>query len=417
MPISIPYATVSSEGEMREKVLDSLDHAIFKLEALGKIGTSNTSLLNERGTTGSPSRAFKYSSMLISLLGWRAVRLFLDSCKRYLTKVNHRQLMKAYTARLIEQMYHGQMRSGKSADEFRQSFLDFAKTLSSNQRRFLTDDEDLIQLPYKRQPSLVESFDATLTRFEFMKNFPHIRGVSQIFVGGSMAYGSFLNVRKGMASSDIDIVAVVNDEFFIELDSQIRTETSPFAQHQWDSFYQRKAVFARLSAEHRADVFSHRFDVETEGFKVSMHFFPLGIFDQVFGGGLEHRLSDNKAIIKTVKDFKAQPYDFDSCDRWNFSGEKYAYTLPAQQEVDKGYVADMPAYMIEAGRFYPGFYHHIVMPSHIILNTKSDVALDDFAKLMFRRARHERRIWSEASLLKSHPRRSIIAPGKFSKYE
>ena len=70
---------------------------------------------------------------------------------------------------------------------------------------------ELINLPGKRQPSLMESLEATPQRYELLNQIRANLGMTA-FYGGSMAYGPFYNVRGGADASDLDVVVVFDEE-------------------------------------------------------------------------------------------------------------------------------------------------------------------------------------------------------------
>ncbi|MDD3002577.1 MAG: hypothetical protein PHD49_02875 [Candidatus Shapirobacteria bacterium] len=69
---------------------------------------------------------------------------------------------------------------------------------------------------YKRQPTLVETIEGTLIRFDKLEKIKSVfkNNVRSIIGGGSMSYGPFYNIRENLdstGSSDIDLIFIVDE--------------------------------------------------------------------------------------------------------------------------------------------------------------------------------------------------------------
>lgn len=97
-------------------------------------------------------------------------------------------------------------------------------------------------------------------------------------------------------------------------------------------------------------------------------------------------------------------------------GEKYEYNVPPQRQVDGGVITELPAYIIQKQRFYPGIYQNLISPCFSVSydrtgNTTKRVT--KFMDTMEKRLQEELGGQPKAKLLKSHIRHKIFSPELF----
>lgn len=87
-----------------------------------------------------------------------------------------------------------------------------------------------------------------------------------------------------------------------------------------------------------------------------------------------------------------------------------------QKEVQDGFVAELPAYIIQEGEYYPGLYQCLLLPTALTAYDSegftSKVAAD-FSNIVAGRVKQEKEINPDSNLLNAYPRKAILAPGRY----
>lgn len=266
-------------------------------------------------------------------------------------------------------------------------------------------------LPGKRQPSLRESFDATLDRYSSIDRLQDVFGgaAGALVYGGSMKYGPFMNVRGGGDASDIDAIIVTDRTMLDELDWRGVMETTLFEERDKLAFFARHGLQRALVEQGLIDITSQRFTIANAGYTMSAHLvssdFVAHAYPQAMGDIVE---CDHH---KYVRDYKERPFERTHVSNFGMSGD--AHDIPVYNAaVAGGFIAANPAYSVVGGRYVPGMYQNLVLPKPCYAfgeNSSTVLPIRAFVETMRQREALERRHDRSASINNTEPRKPIIA--------
>jgi hypothetical protein len=149
---------------------------------------------------------------------------------------------------------------------------------------------------------------------------------------------------------------------------------------------------------------------------MSAHFFPRAVFDLAFGKGLQEALEENADQVMTIRDYKTSPFERKSCEFYGFGGDMFGLPVERQDDFGEGSLAEIPAYIIQDGRYYPGLYQCLLLPTPLLVQGDSGKQANiarQFAKTIEARVLHERSFNQYADLANANPRRMILPPGRY----
>lgn len=268
-------------------------------------------------------------------------------------------------------------------------------------------------LPGKRQPSLRESFDATLDRYKVIDGFTDAfsTAADAMVYGGSMKYGPFLNVRSGSNASDIDAVIFTKGEALEDLDWRGIMETDLFDEKDKLTFFARMSLQSNLVEDNLIDITSQRFTVAGEGYTISTHLMPTSYVEQAYPQTSD-ALPTTGTRHKYIRDYKERTFERTHVSNFDMSGNIYeipVYNTPTQG----GFIANNPAYSTVNGRYIPGMYQNLTLPqAHHVFGSEgmTAVRLNRFSKAVSdQEAAEKESIDPHASILNTEPRKPIIS--------
>ena len=321
-------------------------------------------------------------------------------------------------AHLLEKSYYLAFTSGTTTADFMKE-LQLGMASTHNVPGYLREGHER---ELKRQPSFFESIEGTLERFTYIEKLPEIfrKKVEGIIVGGSMSYGPFFNIRQNLdstGSSDIDAIFVVKGDFFNNDEWELFDQSDLFVESDKAMFHERRKKFSEFYLSDQVDVFSQRFDVPNHDFNMSTHFFTYDRFQNMCGGDFIDDLNATGNKVKTLRDYKAKRFEHATCNQLNFFGEVFPYTVPDQVQVSKGFVAEIPSYVIQDGKLYPGLYQNLISPEFLVFydNTGAiNEMVEIFRDSIGDRITRESHMHSQkGSLKRSHFRNQFFAPGRY----
>lgn len=324
--------------------------------------------------------------------------------------------VKAVLAGLLEDAYYQHRTEGGGAFTLGmevQELLKESSILPSIDRA-----DTSIQLPGKRQPPLGESIMATLERYDFMEGLENTFGrkIGGVIVGGSMSYGPFLNVRSGEDSSDVDAIMVMSEDFNNSEGWESLANSDIISDRDMASFLSRKDIFLEEQAKGNVDILSQRFTAKSGSFNMSAHIMSKSILESICSSGLAQDLEHNSDTSVALRDYKSNRFERSKCDLLSFSGKSLDFQIPQQQEIQGGYVAEIPAYVIQEGEYYPGLYQCLLLPSSLTAYDSegftSKIAAD-FSDIVAARLEEERKTNPDSALLNAYPRKAILSPGRY----
>lgn len=370
-----------------------------------------------------PADAFEYAEKiaaapnLVDNENWQDVLARCINLTERFNPEGQERKLKASFAKVLEHTYHLYRQNDRGA-------VDFAQDLNSLLRdnplpEFLTEPESGNLLPGKRQPSLQESIEATLDRYHFIEQLPAAFGekADGIIIGGSMSYGPFFNVRSGEDSSDIDAIVVMDESFLESDDWQGFNDAAILTEEEKQLFLERKEIFKAMHEKGEADILSQRFTARDGDFNMSTHFFPLSTFEAVHASGLARDLRANRDTVAELRDYKPALFERDKADHQGFDGSSVDYILPPQEEVENGFIATIPAYVVNNEQFYPGLYQCLSLPESLVAYDRSGETsriTNEFDELVANRLEEEKILNPASILLNAYPRRIILAPGRYN---
>jgi hypothetical protein len=281
----------------------------------------------------------------------------------------------------------------------------------------------------KKQPSLLESIDATIRRIDFLcryvrkLDYPYLSVIS----GGSMSYGRFYNVRDGEDPSDLDLIIVYDQDETDALDAkQIMPCEVGFSLEDIKLLQERIGVFLEMHKNGHVDVLSQKADIEKEGFSVSIHLMSAATLENMLVVAPHIDLRNGKDTVKQVRDYKPAPFKHQDVLLHNFLGEPNMFNVN-EQKVRNGVLLDevvtqIPSHAIVDGLFIPGLYHNLISPRYEMMEAFSArecvAAATLFWNLMRRLEKVYRRTYGEkASALRSHIRYEIFNPELIKEHE
>lgn len=265
-------------------------------------------------------------------------------------------------------------------------------------------------LPGKRQPSLRESFDATVDRYAVIDDLSEVfaGSAAAMIYGGSMKYGPFLNVRSGGDASDVDAIIFVERGSFDEIDWRGIMDTDLFEEQDKLAFFARLGLQSALSASNQIDIMSQRFTFADEGYTISTHIMPTDFVEHAYPAA--DSTEKDKTHHKYVRDYKERP--FERTHVGNYDMSRVLHDIPVYNTPTKGgFIAANPAYSVINGRYVPGMYQNLILPNaEFIIGHDSEVAdrLRAFSTFVARREEDEKGIDPSSSVLNTEPRKPIL---------
>lgn len=351
---------------------------------------------------------------------WQDTLLNILSLVEAHTSEGRERHLKAVLARALEDAYHHDYRENDM--EACDMANDLKRLLAEHSIRSSIIDaaDSAYAIPGKRQPGIEESIVATLERFQFIEQLESTFGekIDGIVVGGSMSYGPFFNVRGGEDGSDIDAIFVMNESFHHDSEWREFRKSEIIADQDKETFLNRKRIFTKLAQRREADILSQKFVARNGNFNMSAHIMSRKVFDRIFSIQLETDMTTNSNVVSVLRDYTPKQLERALCNRLGFDGGMVDFAAFDQGEVEHGYVTTVPAYLIDNGRYYPGLYQCLLLPSMLVVYDKTGFVGDSskrFLRLMTDRLNQERQVDPEVSILKAHPRRIILAPGRYEK--
>lgn len=318
-------------------------------------------------------------------------------------EVLHR--VRSVFASIIRDEYNRSHHEGEDIEAFRERGRKDIDRLDSP---FFEAEDTSVVLPGKRQPSLSESFDATLDRYVLLDDIHDVFGdsTSALAYGGSMKYGPFLNVRGGGDASYVDLILVGRDHPIDRAPWQLLMETDTVAEADKITFFARLAIHAELVESGEADIMSQRFTVPEGGFTISTHIIPVNY--------LAEMLPQDVASIQEgnffVRDYKERPFERTHCT--NFDMSRNRYEVPVyNRPVSGGFIAGNAAYSSKNSRYVPGMYQNLVLPQAVFAYTYDDRVTEvfsNFSNVVAKVEASERLCHPGASIQNTEPRLPIM---------
>lgn len=316
-------------------------------------------------------------------------------------------LARSCFAALLQNSHIRAQSEGTSHEDFRSNITDAINQLGIPIFSEI-DGRDI--LPGKRQPSLIESFDATLDRYIAIDDLKDVMSdvADSVVYGGSMKYGPFLNVRSGTDASDIDAIALVDEEVLDELDLRGVMETDLFDERDKITFFARLSLQRALIEENLVDITSQRFALTNKGFTLSMHFVPTNFMHEAYP--VSAISSAKNTQHKYVRDYKERPFERTHVSNYDMDGNLHdipVYNTPTSG----GFIASNPAYSIIKGRYVPGMYQNLTLPSPKFLlgqSSRSAEHLRMFSAAIKVQEESENHLYEGSSVLNTEPRKPIL---------
>lgn len=317
-------------------------------------------------------------------------------------------LARSCFASLLQQAHQDALAIGDSHELFRDQAIEAIKDLRIP---VFTDVDPRMHLPGKRQPSLVESLEATVERYKAIDQLSGIfsNSADSMIYGGSMKYGPFLNVRSGADGSDIDAIVFTDEGRLDETDWRGVMETDLFDERDKITFFARTVLQRSLYDDGLIDITSQRFTISNKGYTMSTHFMPVNymkaaypIADPERQGASHHRY---------VRDYKERP--FERTHVTNYSMSRTEHDIPVYSNPTQGgFIASNPAYSVIQSRYIPGMYQNLVLPdAKFVLgsNSKSAEHLRNFSAYITQREIVEKQLDPQSSVRNTEPRLPILA--------
>jgi hypothetical protein len=232
----------------------------------------------------------------------------------------------------------------------------------------------------KKQPSVIESIQETLERFEMMEQLESVfeKPCKGIIVGGSLSYGPFYNVRaekKDSGSSDIDAIFVL-DQNSTDDDWEDFLRCPHFSEVDKQRFISRKNIFFEsLLPNDEATILSQKFRLREKDYDISIHFFTDEALDDMLSNDIAKETDGDDRVV-VLKDYKSKSLPHAVCSQTNFDGTPYDYIVPEQKSIDKGVITEIPAYIISNHKFHPGIYQNLVLPTFSVFHDRDGEITD-----------------------------------------
>lgn len=348
-----------------------------------------------------------------------AITDFVPFIDAYARDDEHEDLARGLLARLFERSYRVNFENNKPIDEFTMGVLQVLSQLrhvpDSLMRPRNSADAS------KRQPSFFESMMATIKRYKFMEELPKsFDGIADgIIVGGSMGYGPFFSVRDGGGQgdpSDVDAIFVLSEDYAKESRWKSLLASEDISKFGAVSLLSRLATFSAMEKAEEVDVISQRFDVIDHNFNMSAHFMLPEVFERMNGDNLRGDIYSGSNILHAVRDYKPKKFEHKVCAQRSFDGAVYEYKVPEQAEVKDGYIAELPGYIVDGGKFYLGLYQNLISPEFEVSHDNNGVTTDvvnNFRQIVLDYIDKERKQGRIANVALSHIRSSLFAPGRY----
>lgn len=312
---------------------------------------------------------------------------------------------------LLEDMTELWLKDGGDINELADEVKIFFETKPNLSKFFTTPRPSALG---KRQPTVIESIEATFDRFKAMGEIEEAleSQCDGIIVGGSLSYGPFYNLRSSKdetGSSDIDAIALLTNNTESNSWDNLK-ECKRMHPEDKSKFVNRFKIFSNsLTKNGTADVFSHKFPVVGTDFDISIHFFTEESFDKILNPDMSQQNH-----ISILKDYKEKKFIHEFCKQRNFEGQEYAYKTPDQTEVEGGVVTQLPAYIMHDGKYYPGIYQNLILPRFFIYYDKNGGVTDKVSGFKNKITTHIKNQYGEDDInrrmLLSHTRNVILPP-------
>lgn len=330
-----------------------------------------------------------------------------EAAHRKLSADTSSHLARSCFANILQSTHQQARSSGVPHEAFRDNIREVID--QSNIPAF-TEVDTQLQLPGKRQPSLSESFDATIDRYIAIDRLKDVfrDSADAMVYGGSMKYGPFLNVRSGADASDIDAIVFTDAKDLGNIDWRRIMETDLFEERDKITFFARLGLQRALSASDLIDITSQRFVIADQDYTISTHFIPTEFMDEAYPTATSD--SSETTYHKYVRDYKERPFERTHVSNHDMSSTLHdvpVYNTPTQG----GFVASNPAYSMVQERYVPGMYQNLVLPdAHFIVgkSSRSSEHLQEFSAFVSRQEEQEKRFDPDASTLNTEPRKPIL---------
>ena len=297
--------------------------------------------------------------------------------------------------------------SEKSHSEFGDEIKEVIETLTIPTFTEIDSESDL---PGKRQPTLLESLDATVERYAAIDRLEGVFSGSAdaMIYGGSMKYGPFLNVRSGTDASDIDAIVFTGKNTLGDIDWRGIMETDLFDETDLITFFARMGLQRNLYENGLIDITSQRFSIAHGGYTMSTHFVPVDFIDEAYPTDTDKPAETT--YHKYIRDYKERAFERTHVTNYGMTRNEHTipvYNTPAQG----GFIASNPAYSIIGSRYVPGMYQNLVLPDAKFIfgsNSKAGEHLAKFASFASEREEEEKLTHPDASIRNTEPRLPIL---------
>lgn len=320
-------------------------------------------------------------------------------------------LLQSKIAFILENIIELWLKEGKEIAELKEEMDKFFNSKSDLPIIFKhTRNTDLD----KRQPDLLESIKATMDRFEMMTEIEKVfeKKCKSMIVGGSISYGPFYNVRAerdGKESSDIDAIFIL-DEQTENIDWNDFLNCPFFSEEEKIQFIKRLQIFLKtLCPTNKADILSQKFHIQNSDYAISIHFLTEKGLDLITNPDMN---ADDG--VKIIKDYKFKPFVHKESLQKNFEGQSFVFPISEQKKVEGGLVTELPAYIIKDGKYYPGIYQNVILPSFFIFYDKDGSTTEKIYNFKEKIKDHIKTEYGEDNveerIISSHTRNTIFPP-------
>ncbi|PLX25935.1 hypothetical protein C0580_01060 [Candidatus Parcubacteria bacterium] len=350
-----------------------------------------------------------------------------DQLNHYLDKVagfsgnqKEERIVKGWIAGICEKAYYiaAHKKSKNTRIDFNKKIIKILKTKNSN--KIITKAGSIIC--GKKQPSLAKNILPTLDRFDIMESLPEIfaGGVESIIIGGSMSYIPFLGIREDAKNndfSDIDTVIVVNNNFFKPSFAKNFSKNKLFPAREKNVFLERIKIFQKLYKKNKADVFSQRFSINEKKFTISNHFMTRSVFKKMMQTEFEKkRFRQKKNFEYIMQDFRTDYFAHPCHARHTFNGQRIESVIKATKLKKGGFISNVPGYIINNGKYYPGVYQTVISPAFLVFydrNGETTKLVKEFEKILYREVKNIRKKETSSTYAKAHNRYDIFPLGRY----
>jgi len=330
----------------------------------------------------------------------------------YLRADDQQKVAVGYLAEMTDQEWLRQKAEGKG-----QNYLEHIKKQLSNKAalpRVLTRPG--LPKQQRRQPSFREAALETAKRLEAISKITEglPDTVHAVVCGGSMAYGRFFSIRGNPDPSDIDLLYVVEQDFFTNGDIEnIFSANRGFSNVEGLS--ERAKKFDGLYTRIEADMMSHK--LRYDDFLVSAKMFPFSAFKKEYIDDPLQAFEEGHDVHAVVRDYKERPYSTPFFTQYNFLHEPLPVTITQEVMADGSAITSIPSFIIQDGHFYTGDHHNHVIPAasiEALLDPSVVDILVQFGALLSTRAKHEQMRYnrSDINVLNVQDRKGVFSPQK-----